>query len=110
MKQAGQRRWRGYRQQLKGCEAQCRGDRQTCAGWQGYPLWCSKERKVPSRTKSTRSSQRMFSSGPRGPSFQDSRVQVVYLHQKLLSDLLFSIETEFGSLEEHPLRETLLTS
>ncbi|XP_052226575.1 neurobeachin-like isoform X2 [Dreissena polymorpha] len=61
----------------------------------------SKERKVPSRTESTRSSQRMFSSGPRAPPFRIPEFRWSYLHQKLLSDLLFSIETDVQVWKSH---------
>lgn len=50
--------------------------------------------RLPKRTESTRSGQRMFSSGPRAPPFRIPEFRWSYLHQKLLSDLLFSVETD----------------
>lgn len=50
--------------------------------------------RMPRRTESTRSSQRMFSAGPRAPPFRIPEFRWSYLHQKLLSDLLFSVETD----------------
>lgn len=50
--------------------------------------------RMPRRTESTRSGQRMFSSGPRAPPFRIPEFRWSYLHQKLLSDLLFSVETD----------------
>lgn len=52
------------------------------------------DRKLPQRTQSTRSEHRVFSSGPRAPPFRIPEFRWSYLHQKLLSDLLFSIETD----------------
>ena len=54
----------------------------------------SGDRKVPQRTQSVRSEHRVFSSGPRAPPFRIPEFRWSYLHQKLLSDLLFSIETD----------------
>ncbi|XP_052793628.1 neurobeachin-like isoform X3 [Mya arenaria] len=59
------------------------------------------KRKVPSRTESTRSGHRMFSSGPRAPPFRIPEFRWSYLHQKLLSDLLFSIETDVQVWKSH---------
>lgn len=50
--------------------------------------------KMPTRTDSTRSGHRMFSSGPRAPPFRIPEFRWSYLHQQLLKDLLFSIETD----------------
>ena len=52
------------------------------------------ERKLPQRTQSMRSEHRVFSSGPRAPPFRIPEFRWSYLHQKLLSDLLFSVETD----------------
>lgn len=52
------------------------------------------KQKIPSRTDSTRSGHRMFSSGPRAPPFRIPEFRWSYLHQQLLKDLLFSIETD----------------
>ena len=52
------------------------------------------KRKIPTRSESTRSGHRMFNSGPRAPPFRIPEFRWSYLHQKLLSDLLFSIETD----------------
>ena len=54
----------------------------------------SGDRKLPQRTQSVRSEHRVFSSGPRAPPFRIPEFRWSYLHQKLLSDLLFSIETD----------------
>ena len=51
-------------------------------------------RKVPTRTESMRSEHRMFNAGPRAPPFRIPEFRWSYLHQKLLSDLLFSVETD----------------
>ena len=53
-----------------------------------------REGKLPQRTQSMRSEHRVFSSGPRAPPFRIPEFRWSYLHQKLLSDLLFSIETD----------------
>ena len=50
--------------------------------------------RMPTRTESTRSGHRVFSSGPRAPPFRIPEFRWSYLHQKLLSDLLFSVETD----------------
>lgn len=50
--------------------------------------------KMPVRTDTTRSGHRMFSSGPRAPPFRIPEFRWSYLHQQLLKDLLFSIETD----------------
>jgi len=54
----------------------------------------SEKVRLPTRTESTRSGHRMFSSGPRAPPFRIPEFRWSYLHQQLLSDLLFSIETD----------------
>ena len=54
----------------------------------------AREGKLPQRTQSMRSEHRVFSSGPRAPPFRIPEFRWSYLHQKLLSDLLFSIETD----------------
>jgi len=54
-------------------------------------------RRIPSRTFSFRDSQgsrHVFSPGPRAPPFRIPEFRWSGLHQKLLSDLLFSVETD----------------
>ncbi|XP_060594313.1 neurobeachin-like isoform X2 [Ruditapes philippinarum] len=57
--------------------------------------------KMPTRTDSTRSGHRMFSSGPRAPPFRIPEFRWSYLHQQLLKDLLFSIETDVQVWKSH---------
>ncbi|KAL3880049.1 hypothetical protein ACJMK2_032321, partial [Sinanodonta woodiana] len=58
-------------------------------------------RKPLSRSSSTRGGSRFFQSGPRAPPFRIPEFRWSYLHQKLLSDLLFSVETDVQVWKSH---------
>lgn len=51
-------------------------------------------RRYPSRSQSFRQGGQIFSPGPRAPPFRIPEFRWSSLHQKLLSDLLFSVETD----------------
>lgn len=55
----------------------------------------SEMRQYPTRSQSFREGgTKMFNTGPRAPPFRIPEFRWSFLHQKLLSDLLFSIETD----------------
>ena len=60
----------------------------------------SSRRESPSNT----GSRHLFSPGPRAPPFRIPEFRWSYLHQKLLSDLLFSIETDIQVWKSHSTR------
>ncbi|XP_036367591.1 neurobeachin isoform X5 [Octopus sinensis] len=81
---------------------------------QDYPTDSSLPSGAKPRTTSSGSSRRsshgttgsrhLFSPGPRAPPFRIPEFRWSYLHQKLLSDLLFSIETDIQVWKSHSTR------
>ncbi|PVD34451.1 hypothetical protein C0Q70_05725 [Pomacea canaliculata] len=53
-----------------------------------------------SRTGDERQGRTIFSPGPRAPPFRIPEFRWSYLHQKLLSDLLFAVETDIQGVEK----------
>ncbi|XP_062619252.1 LOW QUALITY PROTEIN: neurobeachin-like, partial [Saccostrea cucullata] len=65
-------------------------------------------KKYPTRSQSFREGgTKMFSTGPRAPPFRIPEFRWSALHQKLLSDLLFSIETDVQVWKSHSSRTVI---
>ncbi|KAK6172415.1 hypothetical protein SNE40_016068 [Patella caerulea] len=65
------------------------------------------DRKVREEASKGRGGQPIFSPGPRAPPFRIPEFRWSYLHQKLLSDLLFAVETDIQVWKSHSTRNVI---
>lgn len=61
----------------------------------------------PSKSDSSSSARPMFSPGPTRPPFRIPEFKWSYIHQRLLSDVLFSLETDIQVWRSHSTKSVL---